>query len=115
MTRKLLPVKACNPDTEHVVGYYQRAAAFFKLHFNHEPSRTTLYKYLTNGYPVEYGGPYVEVPHFKKLKRPHTTVEALDRMLTTIRQQERKLAKHKAREGRDRAGGRAEQARKLAG
>lgn len=91
--RKLKPVKPCNPDTEQVVGYYEQAAAFFKLHFNHQPSRTTLYKYLTNGYPVEYGGPYVEVPHFKRLKRPYTTAEALNRMLTVIRRQETKLAK----------------------
>lgn len=93
--RKLIAVKACDPKTEQVVSYYEQAAAFFLLHFNHKPSRTTLYKYLTNGYPVEYGGPYVTVPHFKKLKRPYTTRQALNRMLTVIRRQERQLAARK--------------------
>jgi len=111
MSRKLLPVKPCDPEKEAVVGFYDQAAAFFKLHFNHEPSRTTLYKYLTNGYPVEYGGPYVAVPHFKKLKRPFTTVEALDRMLTVIRREERRLARLRA----EPAEGRARAARRLAG
>lgn len=92
---KLITVKACNPKTEDVVSYYEQAAAFFLLHFNHKPSRTTLYKYLINGYPAEYGGPYVTVPYFRKLKRPYTTKQALNRMLTEIRRQERLLDKRK--------------------
>ncbi len=105
----LLPVDPCDPDKEQVVSYYKQAAAFFLLHFNHTPSRTTLYKYLRDGYPVEYGGPYVTMPYFMKLKRPYTTIEALERFLTVVRKQEKKLAKISGRNGR------AAQARKKAG
>lgn len=91
----MIPVPPCKPDSETVVAYYPAAADFFRKHFGDAPSRTTLYKYLCNGYPVVRGGPYVEVPFFDRLKRPHTTRQALERMLTRIRQQERRMAKLK--------------------
>ena len=89
---KLIRTEPCDPKNETAVPYYERAGAFFKLHFGHEPSRNTLYKYMVDGFPVEYGGPYVELPHFKKLKRPYTTIEAMERFLTVVRSIERDVA-----------------------
>lgn len=86
-----VPVKP-GPDRrrEQVVGYYEHAARFCERHFGRRPSRTTLYKYLVKGFPITRGGPYVQVPVFTELKRPMTTVEAMGRFLTTVRELERK-------------------------
>lgn len=91
--RKRRHAKANEPDPkrERAIGYYRHAGDLFERHFGRRPSRTTLYKYLVNGYPVERGGPKVRLPVYYALKRPMTTVEAMARFLTEVRHLERRL------------------------
>jgi hypothetical protein len=70
---------------EHVVGYYEHASKIMERHFGRRPSRMSVYKYLSQGYPVARRGPYVEMPVFMALKRPMTTTEAMDRFVTLVR------------------------------
>lgn len=87
---KVIP--AANAKKETVVPYYAYASGFFKKHFGRAPSRTTLNKYLDNGYPIQRGGPYVRMPVITQLKHRKTTVQAMGRFLTVVRNLERKSA-----------------------
>jgi hypothetical protein len=85
-------VKSCDPKNEQVVSYYEHAATVCEREFGRRPSRTTLFKYLLNGFPVRRGGPYVTIPTFDQLKRKMTTVEAFERFIAIVRRLEAKKA-----------------------
>ncbi len=89
MANSILTVKP-GPDrrSEKVVGYYSYVADLFAKRFGRRPSRTTMFKYLSRGYPVARGGPYIEVPIFLELKRPMTTVQAMQRFMGAVRRLE---------------------------
>lgn len=74
-----------NRETEDVVSYYETARPFFQKNFGRAPCRTTLFKYLENGFPIRKGGPYVRIPALRELDRPITTVQAMRRFLTLVR------------------------------
>lgn len=76
-------------SVETVVPYHPYFGSLIEGLYGRRPSRTSLTNYLHEGYPVARGGPRVSVPVFTGLKRPMTTVEAMDRFVTTIRALER--------------------------
>jgi len=78
-----------NRKTERIVPYYDYFVKMCQKHLGRNPSRTTLWKYLSNGYPVAKGGPYIKIPVFESLKRPTTTREAMSRFLTLVRKLEK--------------------------
>lgn len=70
---------------EKVVKYYDHLADVLSREFGCRPSRYTMWKYLMHGYPVQRGGPYVEVPAFKRIdKKVYTTVEATARFMKLV-------------------------------
>ncbi|KKL28610.1 hypothetical protein LCGC14_2373450 [marine sediment metagenome] len=78
------------PKTEQVVSYYEYVAAYFFRRFGVRPSRTTLWHYLTRGYPVQRGGPYVTMPTFTNYRYfQFTTKEAMARFVKLVRKLER--------------------------
>lgn len=77
--------QAADPEAEDVVSYYEYVPVMLQRHMGARPSRTSMHKYLERGFPVQRGGPYVRFPVFRRLKRPMTTVEAMERWLTVVR------------------------------
>lgn len=91
MSQKLHKIEpGPRPKDEEAVYFYSFAPLFFEKHFGRAPSRTTLGKYLEHGYPIKRGGPRVMVPVYLELKRPMTTKQAMERLLTVIRSLERR-------------------------
>lgn len=80
-------VKAPDLQREQPEPYYEYAMDLFERTFGARPSRTTLYGYLTKGFPIRRGGPRLQMPVRDDpiTKRPQTTVEAMDRFISRVR------------------------------
>lgn len=89
--KRVYKVKAPKRDQETIVYYYEYAMDFFDKHFDQRPPRQTLYNYMVDGYPVDKRGTRVAMPIYMSMKRPKTSVEAMERFLTQVRHLEAKL------------------------
>lgn len=87
--RNSYSVPCPKPHTEHVIEYYPYAGKVFERHFGVKPSRTSLWTYLKQGFPVHRGGPYVKMPVFLRFRSQMTTKEAMDRFVKLVKKLER--------------------------
>lgn len=52
--------------------------------FGRVPGRSSLFRWRSDGYPVDPSGPRVKLPTVTKLKQVHTSVEALRRFFLCV-------------------------------
>ena len=86
--RRLVRVARPALTKERPERYYPFAAELLEREFGRRVSRNTLHKYMTRGFPVRKGGPYVQVPVVKVLGRAMTTREAMQRFMDRVRRLE---------------------------
>lgn len=81
-----------DPVRERLVDLLTDGAGALAKRFNARPSRTTLTRWRSDGYPVGRGGPRVKLPTCTQMRRVKTSEPALGRFLGAIADLEEQIA-----------------------
>ncbi len=87
--RKIIPVPQPDFSKERKVPYYEYFPQWFLMNEGEAPCRFSLEKWSKTGYPVDRGGPYLQMPMKRQMKRCYTSPEAVERWATIKQKLER--------------------------